>query len=104
MQAGPIGMLAEISVGEDEAQEVVNTYTELNWTTPDEDWVFYLSNLSFSKQFATGWDEAFTLNVGVRVAQGTSWLFSTQYQQQLETFGTIDRDGILSAQIRYRLH
>ena len=104
MQAGPFGMLAEISVGEDEAQEVVNTYTELNWTTPDEVWVFYLSNLSFSKHFETGWDEAFTLNVGVRVAQGTSWLFSTQYQQQLETFGTTDRDGILSAQIRYRLH
>jgi len=104
MHEGPLGILAEVSGGEDEGQEVVNAYTELNWTTADEVWMLYLSNLSFFKHFVSGWDEAFTLNLGVRVTQGTSWVLSAQYQQQLETFGATDRDGIFSAQVRYRLH
>ena len=97
-----MGLLGEVSIGEDESQEVVNAYTELNWSTADEVWMLYLSNLSFFKRVGPGWDEASTLIAGLQFSTAASWYFSAQYQQEISTFAARDRNGILSAQVRYR--
>lgn len=99
---GPIGIMAEVSVGRDDDTEVVNALAEVNWQNPEESLVFYVQNRLLNRNTAAGWDEAISLVEGVRFTPNNNWAFSAQFEQQLSTMGPAEKEAMGSLQLRYR--
>lgn len=96
-------LMGELSIGEDEDEDVVNAIVEVDWQDPSEAWLVYLQGKYFSQDFATrGWDDALQSALGVRWTPDGKWYFSAQWTQDITTFDPTPRDGALVLQVRVR--
>jgi len=99
---GPIGALGEISVGQDNNNDVINTLLELNYVNRRETVFVYTQGRLLRARTATGWDEADSLHIGVRWMPDNRWAVSAEIVQELSKFGTATAESLLSGQLRYR--
>ena len=98
---GPIGLLAEVSVGRNDDDDVANALIELNSQNAHETVTGYMQARVFTQRFDSGWDDAASLVWGVRFTPDRHWALSAQFEQNLTVFRG-SRDGVLSVQLRYR--
>lgn len=99
---GPLGVLAEVSVGQNDNSDVVNTLVELNYVNRRET-VFVYSQLRLLRlKTAGGWNESDALRFGIRYAPDNRWAVSSEFTQELNAFGNIPTESLFSFQLRYR--
>lgn len=101
-RGGPITMLTEISAGDDEGTDVINTLFELDWNNPDETLMVFWQLQNFSKNFPTGWDDATMSNLGVRYAPDSHWAYSAMWKRGLRAFADGPNTNVFMFQLRYR--
>ena len=100
---GPIGVLGEFSFGENDKNDVVNGYLEINWHDSIEIWTVYSQLLPFSVETTThGWRTQFTGVVGWRYEPDNHWSISSQVSHDFVKLPLAVRQSALSFQLRYR--
>ncbi len=96
-------LLGEVSTGDNDNQNVLNSLLEVNYRNPTEQWLAYLQTRYFSiDPNDRGWDEALQSLLGVRYTPDNHWALSAQYQTDLSTFRGAAEDRVFSLQLRYR--
>ena len=94
--------LGELHIGRDESMNVVNSLFEIDMRSDDDTHLFFLQFVSFSSDFAAGWDSNIFSNFGIRWTPDTHWSFSTQWTQDLRAFEGQETVGTIAMQARYR--
>lgn len=97
------GLFSEISVGENEDDEVLNGLVEWNYRNRNESLLGYVQLAYFSQEISHNREHASQGIVGLKYAPDNHWTFSTQYDKDLNTFSGEDTQAKFSQQIRYRL-
>lgn len=100
---GRHGLFAELSIGKNNDNDVVNGFLEWNVRSNRESWLYYtqLSYLS-NETGANATDEALQGVLGLQYTPDNNWDISTQYNRDLSVFGTAQRQTLFSVQARYR--
>jgi hypothetical protein len=101
--AGPLTLLGEVSVGQDENDNVVNGLVEVNWVNPSESIVLYTQLRSLNLDQAGGWDDAWSSTLGLRHAVNDRWAISAQAEHDWTRFGGAEEQTFFSFQARIRL-
>lgn len=96
------GLFAQLDIGEDADNDVLNGIVELNWRNPQETWLLFLQNQYFSTDRSDGDQQALRHNLGVQYTPDSHWDFSAQYQHDSEVFDGAPEERIFSLQARYR--
>lgn len=99
---GPLGLLGEVSFGENDNSEVVNTLLELSYVNRRETWFVYAQGRLLRMRAAAGWDEADSLHLGLRWTPDNRWSVSSEFVQELSKFGSGVTESLISGQLRYR--
>ncbi len=102
-QVAPLTVLAEVSAGENEGVDVLNSILEFDWYNPSESWMVFYQLQSFRSNPPSGWQTSLTGNLGVRYAPGSHWSFSAMWKRGLRSPGAGVRANAFLMQVRYRL-
>lgn len=96
------GFFSEISVGENEDDQVLNGLVEWNYRNRNESLLGYVQLAYFSQEMDNEDERATEAIVGVKYEPDNHWTFSSQYNKDLDTFSCKDSQAKFSLQIRYR--
>ncbi|MGB0579194.1 MAG: hypothetical protein ACPGVU_05775 [Limisphaerales bacterium] len=100
---GPMGVVAEVSAGQNDDTDVVNTLVELNYVNRRETIFLYNQVRLLRLKAAGGWNESDALRIGVRYTPDNRWALSSELTQELNAFGNLRTETLLFFQLRYRL-
>ncbi len=102
---GPLGLLGEVSLGENDNVDVVNTLAEVNLANARQTVLGYFqSRINFREDAIDGYDNEGLMALGVRYAPDNHWALSAQFSQQLWNYsGPFNGNQTLEFQLRYRL-
>ena len=95
--------LAELSIGDDEGTDIVNSIYELDWQNRDETVTAFWQIQDTRRKTGGNWDHATNSFLGLRYAPDSHWAMSVMWKRGLEALGAAKRDNIFFAQLRYRL-
>jgi hypothetical protein len=93
---------AEVSVGRDFDQRVLNSLLELDWESYTQNVLAYLQWRHYGQRYAPGWVSDDTLTLGVRFWPTRSLAFSAAASTQLGRFANGADRSALVLQLRYR--
>ncbi|MEE8058223.1 MAG: hypothetical protein V3T17_10365 [Pseudomonadales bacterium] len=96
------GFFAEISGGDNDSIEVVNTLLEWNIRNRSEAYLTYLQLLGFAQKIDGDWQDNVAAVVGLRYVPEAHWSFSGQLKRDVSVFDGAFRETTASLQIRYR--
>lgn len=96
------GLYAQLDIGDDAGNDVLNGIVELNWRNPRETWLLFWQNLYFSTDRQDGNQQALRHNTGLRYAPDSHWSFALQYQHDSRVFEGASKARIINLQARYR--
>ena len=101
---GPLGYLAEFSLGDDEGRDVRNAMVEMNWRNSNETVLCWLQARDFAFETPAGdFDDGISSALGIRWAPDPHWSLSFQWTQAITTASpSAARDALLALQLRYR--
>jgi hypothetical protein len=99
---GPIGLMGQVSIGETDEMDTVNGLVEMNAINRGESLVSYLQVKSYNQDFATGWQDAWSVIAGARFTPDSKWALSAQVERELSAYGPRQEQTIIDLQIRYR--
>ena len=96
------GFYAELSLGQNNDQEVRNGQLEWNVRNQRENIIAFTQLRYFSSEQALGKrSDTLDTSVGIRYALDNSWTLSSQYSRDLDAAGK-HRQSVFSIQVRYR--
>ena len=99
---GPVGLMAEYSIGENEDVDVQYGFLELNVQNADESLLFYSQYRSLRKDLED-WETGSSYAIGLRYATGSpNWMASVQVSRPIDLIGPGEKGTTLSTQLRYR--
>ena len=99
---GPIGYMAQLTVGDTDGRQVTNGFLEINTNSPDERWVAYAQLKSFNEEFQTGWERSQTWAFGVRTQLTRTAILSAQLAREPTQFFERPAQTIFDLQLRLR--
>lgn len=99
---GPLGVMTEVSVGNDEGADVFNVFTELNLVSRRERFAAYVQGRWFNKKPNESWEDQTSWAVGARYLASRNLEVSFQYLSEQEVYGPRDEESVLQLQFRYR--
>lgn len=100
--AGPFEVLGEVSAGETEGSDVINTIAEIGWTSSKRPLTIYNQIFAFNSDTGSTWDHSVINNLGFRWTPDNHWAISGQWRQDMATFGAARPQGVFALQFRYR--
>ena len=99
---GPIGYMAQLTVGDTDGRQVTNGFLEINTNSPDERWVAYAQLKSFNEEFQTGWERSQTWAFGVRTQLTRTAILSAQLAREPTQFFERPAQTVFDLQLRFR--
>lgn len=102
LETGPFTLMAEISSGDDEGTNVLNSVLEADWHSANQIWMVFAQVQSFRKNIASDWDTASTGFFGVRYAPDSHWALSAMLKRGLESYANGPLAKVYITQLRYR--
>ena len=99
---GPLGLLGEISAGEDEKVETYLGLIEVNLSNSAETLLAYTQYRWQYKYASSDWEDGSSVTLGVRYAPSDRWAFSTQYNENIRDLAPARDNYMLSLQARLR--
>jgi len=99
---GLFGFMIEVSIGDDDRQDVLNSFVEINRVSRNAKFTVYSQARWLRKQLDEGWQDASSWTIGFRLTPSTRWTISLQYDHELEIPATRPRDKIFNLQFRFR--
>jgi hypothetical protein len=99
---GPWGVMTEVSVGEDDDFDVVNSFLELNALSRTGSTAAYAQGRWFRRKPGGDWQDTKSWTLGLRMMPDRHWSISVQYTHEIEVFGNREEEGVLDLQLRFR--
>ena len=99
---GAFGLLSEFSWGQDNGMDRGIFFTEMNWTSVNEQLFAYTQFKSALKNTTTGWDDQLTWSIGLNLIHANGFNLGFQYNKDLRSFNNSNDFDQFQLQIRYR--
>ncbi len=82
---GPFTVLGEASIGQEDGDDVINAFAELNFVNSDESVVPYTQLKSLNRKIEGDWDDTLSSTLGLRFTPDNFWAFSAQVSHNWES-------------------
>lgn len=100
---GPVDVRAEVSYGSDDrTTDVLNTFGEISWWSPEESFMAYVQGRFFMTKPANDWQETSYLTVGARIHVLRHIWLSADYRYGFTRDSRAQKPDVFRAQLRYR--
>ncbi len=99
---GLFGFLTEVSVGEDDNKDILNSFFEINRVTRNARFTAYLQARWLRKRLDGGWQDASSWAAGFRFTPNARWSLSFQFDHESEIPADRPTDNIINLQFRFR--
>jgi hypothetical protein len=99
---GPLGLMTEISVGEDDDADVVAGFAELNLVSRNTRFASYGQARLFRKKPLSTWQDQKSWALGVRYMPTRRLSFAVQYLRETEILAPRGEETVFQLQMRYR--
>ena len=100
---GPVDVRAELSYGRDDrTTDVLNTFAEISWWSPEESVMAYVQGRFFMTKPANDWQETSYLTVGARIHVLRHIWLSAEYRHGFTRDSRAQKPDVFRAQLRYR--
>ena len=99
---GPWGLMTEVSVGEDDGRDILNSFLELNALSRNGKTAAYAQGRWFRRKTSGDWQSAGAATFGLRLTPDSHWSVSFQYTHEIDIFANREDERVLDLQIRFR--
>jgi hypothetical protein len=99
---GALGVLGELSLGNNNGNDIMNGMVELNCVSRRETTLAYVQGRVLRQRAAGVWQRAESIAVGMRFAPDNHWAASGELTQELSAFPGRITETLLLLQLRYR--
>jgi hypothetical protein len=99
---GPFGLMAEVSVGDDDGEDVINSFLEVNRINRNARFTGYAQGRWLRRRLDGTWQDASSWTAGFRFTPSERWAFSLQFEHEAKVPADRPTDNIINFQFRFR--
>ncbi len=99
---GFFGFMAEVSFGEDDDSNVINSFFEINRINRNAKFTAYMQARWLRRQLDGAWQDASSWTAGFRFTPSERWALSLQFEHESEVPADRPTDNIINFQFRFR--
>ena len=99
---GFLGIMTEISIGEDDHRDVINSFFEINRINRNARFTAYMQARWLRKRLDGGWQDASSWTAGFRFTPSERWALSFQFEHESEIPADRPTDNVINLQFRFR--
>jgi hypothetical protein len=99
---GLLGLMAEVSIGEDNDQDVINSFVEVNRVSRNTKFTAYVQGQLLRKRLDGAWRDTSSWTAGFRFTPSDRWDLALQLVHESEIPADRPTENIINLQFRFR--